>query len=131
MEMKPEFPAVLKVNQRARKVGGSFQALGTVVSAFKTLGGEQRYVFEFVVPKGMLHIYGPSQLVADIVPPPTRPMSGDGDLFTVDEWREHVRLGMFVPSDGCGYWANATHEGEEDAFMPQPDWATHVSWYNN
>lgn len=54
----------IPVGTRANKIGGSFQASGVVVGNFKTLGGEQRYVFEFDVPAGMLHIYGPSQLEA-------------------------------------------------------------------
>ena len=54
----------IPVGTRARKVGGSFQADGVVVGNFKTLSGEQRYVFEFDVPAGMLHIYGPTQLEA-------------------------------------------------------------------
>lgn len=54
----------LIVGARANKVGGSFKASGTVVGNFKTLAGEQRYVFEFDVPKAMLHIYRPSQLEA-------------------------------------------------------------------
>lgn len=49
--------------KRARKVGGSFEADGTIVSEFSTTSGERRVVFEFDVPKGMLHIYRPDQLV--------------------------------------------------------------------
>lgn len=47
---------------KVQKVGGSYQATGTVVSAFKTVAGEVRYVFEFDLPAGMLHIFGPSQI---------------------------------------------------------------------
>lgn len=47
---------------RARKVGGSYQADGTVVAVFGTLSGKLRYVFEFDTPKGLLHIFGPEQL---------------------------------------------------------------------
>ncbi len=47
---------------RAEKVGGQYQALGTVVGAFHTTAGAARYVFEFDVPKGMLHIYTGAQL---------------------------------------------------------------------
>lgn len=54
----------LTAGQRAQKVGGSYQATGTVVSAFTTLQGFQRYVFEFDAPAGMLHIFGPEQVVA-------------------------------------------------------------------
>lgn len=51
-----------KVGDRAEKVGGSFQARGTIVAQFYTLEQLERYVFEFEIPAGMLHIYGPSQL---------------------------------------------------------------------
>lgn len=54
----------LPVGTPALKVGGSYQAAGVIVGNFKTTTGEQRYVFEFVEPKGMLHIFGPSQVVA-------------------------------------------------------------------
>jgi hypothetical protein len=45
-----------------RKVGGSYQADGIIVGTVVTLGGAERYVFEFLEPKGMLHIFGPEQL---------------------------------------------------------------------
>ncbi len=51
-----------KLPQRARKVGGSYQANGTIVATFKTLAGEARVVFEFDEPKGMLHIFGEAQI---------------------------------------------------------------------
>jgi hypothetical protein len=54
----------LQVSKRANKVGGSFQASGVIVAAFKTTEGAERFVFEFDVPKGMLHLYGASQLEA-------------------------------------------------------------------
>lgn len=54
----------LAVGTKARKVGGSYQATGTIAGSFKTVAGEQRYVFEFDEPKGMLHIFGPSQVEA-------------------------------------------------------------------
>lgn len=47
---------------KVEKVGGSYQATGTIVAAFTTLAGEERYVFEFDQPAGMLHIFGPNQL---------------------------------------------------------------------
>lgn len=47
---------------RVRKIGGSYEADGTVVAAFRTLGGAERYVFEFDSPAGMLHIFGPQNL---------------------------------------------------------------------
>lgn len=47
---------------RARKTGGSFEADGTIIARFKTTSGQERVVFEFDCPKGMLHIYRPDQL---------------------------------------------------------------------
>ena len=46
----------------ARKVGGAYQANGAVVSEFKTIAGNDRVVFEFSEPSGMLHIFNPSQI---------------------------------------------------------------------
>jgi len=57
-------PAGLQAGDRARKVGGSYQATGWIVAAFKTRAGDPRYVFEFDTPPGMLHIFGPAQLEA-------------------------------------------------------------------
>jgi hypothetical protein len=51
------------VGDRVEKIGGSYQALGWIVAAFRTRVGAERYVFEFDVPSGMLHIFGPDQLV--------------------------------------------------------------------
>lgn len=49
--------------QRVKKVGGSFQHIGTVVAEFITLAGEKRIVLEFDAPvAGMLHIYRPDQV---------------------------------------------------------------------
>lgn len=57
--MKPD---VFEIGSRVRKVGGSYQANGTVVAAFKTRAGKQRYVFEFDEFAGMLHIFNHEQL---------------------------------------------------------------------
>ena len=62
MALTPAMQPKLVVGDRAEKVGGSFQALGTIVAQFYTLDKQERYVFEFDNPAGMLHIYGPSQL---------------------------------------------------------------------
>lgn len=48
--------------ERARKVGGSYQADGTIVARFKTLTGKDRVVFEFDQPAGMLHIFDTAQV---------------------------------------------------------------------
>lgn len=51
-----------KVGDRARKVGGSCQATGTIRVVFLTRNGEQRFVFEFDELPGLLHIFGPAQI---------------------------------------------------------------------
>lgn len=49
--------------RRVRKVGGSFQHSGTVLSEFVTLGGDRRVVVEFDPPvAGMLQVYRPDQV---------------------------------------------------------------------
>ena len=55
---------------RAKKVGGSYQATGTVVSEFKTLAGKDRVVFEFDVPQGMLHIFSTDQIEREEIDDP-------------------------------------------------------------
>lgn len=57
----PQVTALGQVH-RAKKIGGSYQAEGTIVSTFATLAGETRHVFEFDQPTGMLHIFGPGQV---------------------------------------------------------------------
>jgi hypothetical protein len=74
---------------KVRKVGGSYQCDGTVVAPFKTLGGEERYVFEFKNPAGMLHIFGPSNLVlrdaeeGEATNPPPKAEKQPGDPLPV------------------------------------------------
>lgn len=51
------------VRAKVRKVGGSFQHTGTVVSEFSTTRNEKRIVLEFDYPvSGMLHVYRPDQV---------------------------------------------------------------------
>lgn len=47
----------------ASKVGGSYQAAGTVLCEFNTKAGEKRVVFEFNTYPGMLHIFTPKQVL--------------------------------------------------------------------
>jgi hypothetical protein len=54
----------IQAGDRARKIGGSYQADGTIVSVFKTKAGKWRVVFEFNEPAGMLHIFNTDQVVA-------------------------------------------------------------------
>lgn len=51
------------VGDYVRKTGGSYEATGTIVAAFRTKDGKPRYVFEFEELKGMLHIFGPDNLI--------------------------------------------------------------------
>lgn len=53
----------ISVGDKVRKVGGSFQHTGTVVSVFVTTAGENRLVLEFDNPvSGMLHIHRVDQV---------------------------------------------------------------------
>lgn len=48
----------MRIGNRVRKVGGSFQHTGTIRAVFTTTTGEWRIVVEFDPPvAGMLHIY--------------------------------------------------------------------------
>ncbi|KKL73771.1 hypothetical protein LCGC14_2071490 [marine sediment metagenome] len=58
-----------------------------------------------------------------------------GDLLTLEEFREQLRIGGIVSSDGCGYYASATQESnvpvvfDADYVIELPG-LTHVMWYN-
>lgn len=45
-----------------RKIGGTYQATGTIVGHAVTTRGDMRYVFEFSDYPGMLHIFNEGQL---------------------------------------------------------------------
>jgi hypothetical protein len=47
---------------RVRKIGGSYQADGKIMAAFRTDDGSSRYVFRFDDPPGLLHIFNEGQL---------------------------------------------------------------------
>ena len=51
-----------KVGEIVEKATGSYRATGTIVAAFWTLDKKEQYVFEFDIPRGMLHIFAPEQL---------------------------------------------------------------------
>lgn len=57
MKFKPE--------DRVQKIGGSYQAKGTIKAAWLADDGTPRYVFRFDIPNGMLHIFNETQLAAD------------------------------------------------------------------
>lgn len=53
----------MKLNDRVKKVGGSFEHTGVIRAVFTTTHGADRVVVEFDPPVGgMLHIYRPDQL---------------------------------------------------------------------
>lgn len=62
--MSEETPIYSKFQRgdRVRKVGGSYQAEGTIVGVALTTQNQVRYVFEFDVFPGMLHIFNGEQL---------------------------------------------------------------------
>ena len=51
-----------KPGDRVQKIGGNYQAVGTIMAAFLVDDGTPRYVFKFDIPNGMLHIFNESQL---------------------------------------------------------------------
>lgn len=53
-----------KPGDPVRKVGGTYETDGIIVGVAVTTRGDVRYVFEFVQPAGMLHIFNESQLAA-------------------------------------------------------------------
>ena len=54
-----------------------------------------------------------------------------GDLMTVKEFISHRDARVFLPYDGSGNWATATHESNWSVWtIEKPEWATHVMWYN-
>ena len=57
------FPYKFRVGDLARKVGGSYTAEGIIVACFRTVRKqENRVVFSFLEPEGMLHIFNEKQL---------------------------------------------------------------------
>ena len=58
MTPNPKF----NVGDKVRKVGGAYEADGIIVGVATTTRGDVRYVFEFLNPKGMLHIFNEIQL---------------------------------------------------------------------
>ena len=48
--------------KKARKIGGSYQAEGTILAEFLADDGSKRYVFRFDNPAGLLHIFNDKQI---------------------------------------------------------------------
>lgn len=71
--------------------------------------------------------------ILDLPPEKLQDFDEYGDVFTACEWMADGCRGMsFIPSDGCGYWANERGYSYDhaDVFGYKPKWATHVAWYN-
>lgn len=54
-----------------------------------------------------------------------------GDLFTIEEWNNNVKLGSFIPDDGDGYYM--INDKKTPVYVwehPAPEGTTHVIWYN-
>jgi hypothetical protein len=64
----------------------------------------------------------------------TRAVGDIGDLFTIEQWKHHVAVGLFNEFDGSGSFvkdgAYMTGFVFDDVFGPVPEGATHVEWYN-
>ena len=59
------------------------------------------------------------------------PMRKYADLFTVAQWKEVTKSNAIIAGDGSGYWAKGElMQSNISAFTPQPEWATHVAWFN-
>lgn len=57
---------------------------------------------------------------------------GLGDVYTIEEFREAVKIGAFIPSDGCGNYGTETHYTWDGSVWngETPIGATHVHWFN-
>lgn len=59
-----------------------------------------------------------------------------GYLLPLDEWKDEVRCGTFLPSDGTGNFATeismTTTFDEDNIFDLEsiPEWVTHIMWFN-
>ena len=66
--------------------------------------------------------------------PDLDPLPKYGDHMTVDEFRDAVACGAFIPDDGDGCWAtDAAYDNGScvwDGLKNPPKWATHVVWFN-
>ncbi len=60
---RPQYITPLyNIGDRVEKATG-YQYPGVVVSVFRTLNGDIRYVVEHTISKGMLHIFNEGQLI--------------------------------------------------------------------
>ena len=55
----------------------------------------------------------------------------DDYILTIEEWDEAVETHCIMDFDGHGYWSKEDAHSDLMVFeVDQPDWATHVVWYN-
>lgn len=111
--------ASFEVGSRVHKVGGSYEATGMVVAAFKTRAGKQRYVFEFDELPGMLHIFNHEQLEPlnmDEQQLRKCPFCGSEAEFEYDEYDFETGDG----DDGVG-WISCTNSKCGVGFHGEPD----------
>lgn len=55
-----------------------------------------------------------------------------GEHFELKDFAELVRLGVFTPDDGSGYWATDREYSDQHIWdsTVRPRWATHVMWFS-
>lgn len=59
------------------------------------------------------------------------------DLYTLADFRDSIKCGAFIPSDGSGYFGTETHFSYDhevwemmENLQTKPEGATHIHWYN-
>ena len=51
-------------------------------------------------------------------------------LMTAEEFEQDADCGCITSDDGSGYWATDKKVSRISCWSSQPEWATHVCWYN-
>lgn len=51
-------------------------------------------------------------------------------LMSAEEFLDYADSGTIIPDDGSGYWATENKISRISCWVDQPDWATHVCWFN-
>jgi hypothetical protein len=78
------------MNKRVRKIGGSYQHTGTIVSEFTTTADEARIVVEFDEQvKGLLHIFRPEQ-VEKIKVPIEEVIKSIKNIYNIYDWYRYT-----------------------------------------
>lgn len=50
--------------------------------------------------------------------------------MTAEEFNDYADSGAIISDDGCGNWATETKISDVSCWDSQPEWATHVCWFN-